>query len=288
MATWTIKALLDWMTPFLADKQVDAPRLCSELLLTHVLGLRRIELYTQFDRILSPDELASLRSLVNRAGAHEPVGYLVGKSEFYSIEFDVQPGCLIPRPETELLVQHAIEAIRDHSDGPQVLDLCTGSGCIAVALAKNCHRVHVTATDISPEAIAIARANIHKHCLSERIELLQGDLLAPLAQRRFDLVVSNPPYVSTSEFERLDRNVKDYEPELALRAGAEGLDVYRRILQNIGDHLRPEGVLMMEMGFQQGTALCQLIEQTGLFQEIAVKKDFEGHDRLVLAKTESS
>lgn len=284
MTHWTIKALLDWMTPFLADKQVDAPRLCSELLLTHVLRLQRIELYTRFDRVLSPAELVSLRSLVKRAGEHEPVGYLVGKSEFYSIEFDVQPGCLIPRPETELLVQHAIEAIRDHHDSPRVLDLCTGSGCIAVALAKNCDRVRVTATDISPEAIAIARANIHKHSLSERIELLQGDLWVPLAQRRFDLVVSNPPYVSHCEFERLDRNVKDYEPELALRAGAEGLDIYRRILQDIGDHLQPEGTLMMEMGFRQGTALRQLIDQTGLFREIAVTKDFQGHDRLVLAR----
>ena len=284
MATWTIKALLDWMTLFLGDKQVDAPRLCSELLLTHVLGLRRIELYTQFDRVLSPAELASLRSLVKRAGEHEPVGYLVGKSEFYSIEFDVQPGCLIPRPETELLVQHAIEAIRGYGDNPQVLDLCTGSGCIAVALAKNCDRVQVTATDISGEAIAIARANIHKHSLSERIELLQGDLFTPLLQRRFDLVVSNPPYVSTLEFEGLDRNVKDYEPELALRAGDEGLDIYRRILQEIGDHLKPEGVLMMEMGFRQETALRQLLEQTGLFREIVLEKDFQGHDRLVLAK----
>ena len=141
MATWTIKALLDWMTPFLAEKQVDAPRLCSELLLTHVLRLQRIELYTCFDRVLSPAELVSLRSLVKRAGEHEPVGYLVGKSEFYSIEFDVQPGCLIPRPETELLVQHAIEAMRGHHDSPQVVDLGTGSGCIAVALAKNCERV---------------------------------------------------------------------------------------------------------------------------------------------------
>ena len=151
-------------------------------------------------------------------------------------------------------------------------------------VAGNCDRVRVTATDISPEAIAIARANIHKHSLSERIELLQGDLLAPLTHRRFDLVVSNPPYVSLAEFEQLDRNVKDYEPELALRAGAEGLDIYRRILQDIGDHLQPKGVLMMEMGFQQGTALRQLIDQTNLFREIAVEKDFQGHERLVLAR----
>jgi len=273
------------MTPFLADKQVDSPRLCSELLLTHVLELRRIELYTEFDRVLSPAELASLRALIKRAGEHEPVGYLVGKSEFYSIEFDVGPGCLIPRPETELLVQHAIETIRGQEGTPQVLDLCTGSGCIAVALAKNCDRIRVTATDIASETIAIARANIHKHSLSERIELLQGDLWAPLAQRRFDLVLSNPPYVSNAEFEGLDRNVKDYEPELALRAGAEGLEFYRRILQNVGDHLRPEGVLMMEMGYEQGTVLRQLIGQTGLFGEIALEKDFQGHERLVLAKT---
>ncbi|MCF7972464.1 MAG: peptide chain release factor N(5)-glutamine methyltransferase [Phycisphaerae bacterium] len=283
MQTWTIKALLDWITPFLGDKQVDAPRLCAEFLMCHVLGKQRIELYTQFDQVVPADQLAQLRALVKRASDHEPVAYLVGKTEFYSLELNVRPGCLIPRPETEMLVQHAIELLRTRKGQQSVLDLCTGSGCIAAAIAHNVKDAHVTATDLSQDALDIAAENCLKHRLSERITLLQGDLLSPVASSPFDLIVSNPPYVSEAEYAVLDKNVKEYEPREALLAGPKGLDIYERLLLQVESHLKPDGVLMLEIGYLQGPDVVSMLENTSLFSHIQTYKDMQNHDRLVVA-----
>ena len=285
MANWTIKALLDWMTPYLGDKEIDAPRLCAEMLLAHVLGIQRIELYTGFDRIVPQAQLDTLRALVKRAGEHEPVAYLVGITEFYSIELDVGPGCLMPRPETELLVQQAIECLRSHTDMESVLDLCTGSGCIAVAIAKNHASSHLVATDLSEEAITMADRNIRKHQQAKRIELIQGDLFDPVESRRFDLIISNPPYVTTTDYTQLDTNVRDYEPRLALDGGPDGLDVYRRILARGPQHLKDNGILMLEIGYNQGSATKALFKQAPLFTAIDIHKDLQGHDRIIVAST---
>lgn len=284
MKTWTIKALLEWITPYLDEKGVDAPRLCAEMLVCHVLKKQRIELYTQFDWIVPPGQLEQLRGLVKRAGEQEPVAYLVGKAEFYSIELDITPACLIPRPETELLVQHATEIMRERDGEQRVLDLCTGSACIAVALAKNHDHARIVATDISEAALEVARQNVQKHHLSGQIELCQGDLLDPVTGKVFDMIVSNPPYVSDSEFEQLDRNVKAYEPKLALQAGPAGLDFYRRIFGQLSSFLKPEAVLLLEIGRSQGPAVQDLLQQEGLFGDIKVLKDLQGHERLVIAK----
>jgi len=285
MNEWTIQKLLTWVTEYLTQKGVDAPRLSAELLLSHVLGLKRIELYTQYNKVVAQEQLDRLRDLVKRAGEHEPVAYLVGRTEFYSIEFEATPECLIPRPETELLVQRSIESLRKRTGPQQVCDLCTGCGIIAVAIAKNVPDAKVIATDLSEPALAVAARNIEKHKLQNRIELRHGDLLEPLVPQLdlFDLIACNPPYVSAPEYEMLDRNVKEYEPRLALYGGPDGLDVYRRLVENVGQFLKPDGILLLEIGYQQGQAVRELLEQAGVFNQIRIDKDLQGHDRVVAA-----
>jgi release factor glutamine methyltransferase len=285
MNEWTIQRLLTWVTEYLTQKGVDSPRLSAELLLSNVLGLKRIELYTQYNKVVAQEQLTQLHGLVERAGLHEPVAYLVGKTEFYSIEFEVTPDCLIPRPETELLVQRSIEFLRKRT-GPQlVCDLCAGSGVIAVAIAKNVPDAKVIATDVSEPALAVAARNVEKHKLAERIELRHGDLFDPLVLQLdlFDLIACNPPYISATEYEALDKNVKDYEPRIALYAGPDGLDVYRKIVEKVGQFLKPDGVLLLEIGYRQGPAARELLEQTGVFAQIRIDKDLQGHDRVVTA-----
>ncbi|HLB74380.1 MAG TPA: peptide chain release factor N(5)-glutamine methyltransferase [Sedimentisphaerales bacterium] len=308
MQTWTILKLLNWVTAYFTDKGIDAPRLSAEILLSHVLSLKRIELYTQFDKPVDQEQLRILHALVKRAGQDEPVAYLTGKTEFYSIELDITPDCLIPRPETELLVERAIEFLRarvakgaricDALEAGQlcaaagtstqfVCDLCTGSGCIAVAIAKNFPGARIIATDICDAALSVAAANVEKHHLKEQITLLSGDLFEPLVPQldtsKFDLIVCNPPYVSAPEFEALERNVKDYEPKLALFAGDDGLDVYRRIIEKADLFLKPDAALMLEIGYAQGPALRDLLERTNVFVQINIEKDFHNNDRVVTA-----
>ena len=288
MASWTNQKLLNWVTEYLTDKGVDSPRLSAELLLCHVVGLTRIELYTQFDTPVPQRQLDQLHDLVKRAGLHEPVAYLTGRTEFYSIELDITSDCLIPRPETELLVQRAIEFLRTGGGIQFVCDLCTGSGCIAVAVAKNFSDARVIATDISAGALEVAAGNVAKHQLGERVELLQGDLFEPLVRQldvdAFDLIVCNPPYVSSAEYETLAKNVRDYEPKSALLAGTEGLDVYRRLIERIDEFLKPGAALMLEIGYAQGPAVRELLEQTEAFAEIKIEKDPHDNDRVVTAE----
>jgi release factor glutamine methyltransferase len=259
--------------------------------------------------------LDRLRDLVKRAGQNEPVAYLVGRTEFYSLEIKVTPDCMIPRPETELLVERAIEFLRNRkwhglparensakpvpSGGeglavpPQfVCDLCTGSGCIAVAIAKNFADARIIATDICDAALAVAAENVKKHQLSERINLLCGDLFDPIISgldvTQFDLIVCNPPYVSTAEYEMLDKNVKDYEPQKALLAGVDSLDIYYRVIEKAGKFLKSDGALILEIGYAQGPAVKELLEKTGDFHEIKIEKDFHNNDRIVTAFKESA
>ncbi len=286
--TWTIQKLLNWVTQYLTTKGIESPRLSAELLLSHVSGLKRIELYTQFNKPVAAEQLAILRDLVKRAGQDEPVAYLTGKTEFYSLELNITRDCMIPRPETELLVQRAIEFLRTRFGGQVVCDLCTGSGCIAVAIAKNFPDARIIATDISDAALAVADVNIEKYKLKERITLLCGDLFEPLVRPldvdKFDLIVCNPPYVSSAEYENLDKNVKDYEPRLALHAGQDGLDIYRRLVEKIDQFLKPNAALMLEIGYAQGPAVQSLLEQTGAFADIKIEKDFHNNDRTVTAR----
>ena len=287
MQTWTIQKLLKWVTEYFAEKGVDSPRLSAEMLLGHVLSLKRIELYTQFDRSVAEEDRDRLRELVRRAARHEPVAYLIGRTGFYSLEIDVTRDCMIPRPETELLVERAVEFLRARIGNQLVCDLCTGSGCVAVAVAKNFPDAKITATDISDAVLEVAARNVEKHALRERVTLLRGDLFDPLVpqldRRKFDLIVCNPPYVSSAEFESLESNVKYYEPSLALVAGADGLDVYRRIVRRADDFLRDDGALMLEIGYAQGPAVRRMLEEAGTFAAVKIEKDHNNNDRIATA-----
>jgi len=288
MQDWTIQKLLNWVTEYLTNRGVDSPRLSAELLLSYVLGLKRIELYTQFDKSVSKQQLDKLHNLVKRAGQNEPIAYLTGKTEFYSLELIVNSDCMIPRPETELLVERSIEFLRNRSGLQYVCDLCTGCGCIAVAIARNFPDARIIATDISAEALDIAAQNVEKYNLKDKITLLCGDLFEPVIPQldveKFDLIVCNPPYVSAAEYEKLDKNVKDYEPKLALYAGKDGLDIYRKIIEKADEFLKPDAALMLEIGYAQGPAVKKLLETTGIFAEIKIEKDPHNNDRIEIAK----
>jgi len=288
MEDWTIQKLLNWTTKYFTDKGIESPRLSAEMLLASVLSMQRIELYTNFDRTVAKEDLNTLRSLVKRAAQNEPVAYLLGKTEFYSLEIKVTPDCLIPRPETELLVERAIEFLRSRT-GPQLIcDLCTGSGCIAIAIAKNVPNTNIIATDICDAALKVATENIKNHQMQNRIKLLCGDLFDPIIPQldtaEFDLIVCNPPYVSAAEFDSLAANVKDYEPKSALYAGSDGLDIYRRIAERIDKFLKPDAALILEIGYAQGNAVSELLEKTNCFTQIKIEKDYHNNDRIVTAK----
>lgn len=280
--------MLGWATKQLADKGVDSPRLAAEILLGHVLPMQRVELYAHGDRRLTQVQVEHLRRLIERACRREPIAYITGKVEFFSLQLHVTPHCMIPRPETELLVERAIEFLAARGAPALVCDLCAGSGCIAVAIAKNFADARIIATDISDDALKVAAQNVQEHQLDDQVELLCGDLFEPvragLAGQRFDLIVCNPPYVSAAEYEALDKNVRDCEPRLALFGGADGLDICRRVIQEAGDFLKPDGALMLEIGFAQGQAIRELLEQAGTFTEIKIEKDFQNHDRIVIAR----
>ncbi|MBN1391710.1 MAG: peptide chain release factor N(5)-glutamine methyltransferase [Sedimentisphaerales bacterium] len=288
MTDWTIQKLLNWVAEYLQNKGVDSPRLSAELLLSNVLGLKRIELYTQFDKIVTEEQLDKLHDLVERAGKHEPIAYLAGKTEFYSLELVVTSDCMIPRPETELLVERAIEFLRSRSRKQLVCDLCTGSGCIATAIARYFPDCRIIATDISDAALSVAAKNIDKHQLKEKVKLLCGDLFDPIMPQLdaggFDLIVCNPPYVTAAEYQKLDKNVKVYEPKVALFAGDDGLDIYRRIIGKVEQFLKPDAALMLEIGCEQAQAVRKLLGKAGCFSEITIEKDFRGNDRLAIAK----
>ena len=292
MQNWTIQKLLNWTAEHLTKKGLDSPRLSAELVLSHVVGLKRIELYTQFDKPVTKEQSDRLHDLVKRAGQNEPIAHIVGKTEFYSLELDITPDCLIPRPETELLVERAIEFLRARTGKQFVCDLCTGSGCVAVAIAKNFSNADIIATDICEAALKVAAKNVEKHQLGKRIRLLCGDLFDPLVPQldvdKFDLIVCNPPYVSAAEFEKLDKNVKDYEPKSALLAGADGLDIYRRIVEKVDDFLKPDAALMLEIGYGQGPAVRELLEKAGYFGKITIEKDLYDNDRIAIAKKQKA
>jgi release factor glutamine methyltransferase len=288
--TWTVRRILEWTTAFFTRKEVDAPRLSAELLLAHVLGTPRIKLYTDYLRPLSDAELTPFRELVRRASEQEPIAYLTGRAHFFSLEFEVRRDVLIPRPDTETLVENVLQTARLQTglEAPRVLDLCTGSGCIACAIAANLKGSNVIAIDISEAAVAVARRNVERLKLSDRVTVEQGDLFAPLSQmvdaRPFDLIVANPPYIPSAEVPRLDPSVRNYEPLKALDGGPDGLALHRRILTGAPERLLPGGRIYLEIQFDHGPEARELLEANDAFEEVRVLKDYGGHDRVVTAK----
>jgi release factor glutamine methyltransferase len=287
---WTVRRLLEWTTPFFTRKNVDAPRLSAELLLSHVLKVPRIRLYTDYEKVLGEQPLAEYRELVKRAAEQEPIAYLTGVAHFFNLELHVNRDVLIPRPDTETLVEHVLQLARNQGgfEAPRVLDLCTGSGCIAAAIAYHLKAATVLATDLSNAAVALARKNIEKLGLAGRVTIEQGDLFEAVNRQvdvqPFDLIVSNPPYIRSADIPKLDRNVRDYEPLAALDGGLDGLAVHRRILAAAPERLRPAGRIYLEIAFDQGELARQIVGEHSAFEEIKLLKDYGGHDRVVTAK----
>jgi release factor glutamine methyltransferase len=273
--------VLGWTTEHFTKQDVDAPRLTAEILLAHSLQLDRVKLYTDLDRPLGKDELAAYRALIQRRMTGEPTQYLVGFKEFYGRRFQVDARVLIPRPETELLVEGVLKLLP--KDEPRrVLDLCTGSGCIAVTLACERPLASVWATDVSKDAVAVARDNAERLGAGGRVTVLEGDLWQAAADARFDAIVSNPPYVKTGDLKTLQREVQR-EPQGALDGGADGLDFVRRIAEGAHAHLKPGGALALEIGDGQGNAVNDILTRAG-YRDVRVEKDLARLDRLAFAK----
>jgi len=281
---WTIKALLTWTTEFLAKKGIENPRAEAQVLLAHVLKCKKVDLLVRYDEQPSEAERARFRELIHRRVAGWPVAYLVGTRDFYLLSFEVSPAVLVPRPETETLVLEALAFLKPLQE-PTVLDLGTGSGCIAVSIAHQKKDARVTAVDVSPDALDVAKRNAAKHDVADRIEFLKGDLFAPLAAgSTFDLVVSNPPYIAHAEFASLAPDVRDHEPRVALDGGPDGLAFYRRIANGVVQFLKPGGRLLLEIGYTQESAVHTLLRHQPELEIGPTLKDMAGHPRVVVAK----
>jgi release factor glutamine methyltransferase len=284
---WTIRRLLEWTAPFLERKDVDSPRLSAELLLSHVLNVPRIKLYTDYDRPLSAKDLAAFREMVRRASEQEPIAYLTGRAHFFNLEFEITPDVLIPRPDSETVVENVLQLARHQAgfEAPRVLDLCTGSGNIAAAIAHHLKTAIVVATDVSEKAIAVARRNIERLGLTDRVTLEVGDLYEPLSRlvdaRPFDLITANPPYIATAKVAELDRSVKDYEPMIALDGGLDGLVAFRAILEGAPPRLRSAGRFFIEIAYDQGEVALTIARKHEAFDDVRILKDHAGNDRVL-------
>jgi release factor glutamine methyltransferase len=279
--TWTIKKLVDWTTEYLKKYSIEWPHLEAEILLAHSLKIPRIQLYVQFERVLTPDELAEYKKLLLRRTKREPIAYITGKQPFMSLDFEVNPSVLIPRPETEKLVEITIDLAKK-LENPAIADIGTGSGAIAVSLAKYIPSAKVRATDSSKEAIEAAKSNAEKHGVQDRCEFFVGDLLNPL-KGEFDIIVSNPPYIKTGEIDSLQPEISKFEPRYALDGGDDGLNYYRKIVEEVAAYLKGNGSLVLEVGAGQAKTVNELIGKTGKFAAPEIIKDLSGIERVVVA-----
>jgi release factor-specific protein-(glutamine-N5) methyltransferase len=286
--TWTVASALAWCRDYLAEKADENPRLSAEWLLSAATGLSRVELYTCFDRPLSEEERSSLREGVKRRGAGEPLQYVTGEVAFRHIVVKVRPGVLIPRPETEVLVGEALcgvdAALAAHGEA-RVADLCTGSGCVGLAIAAERVGARVWAGDVSPDAVEVARDNAQRLALAERFSAAEGDLFAALPAEllgTLDVVVANPPYIPSADVPDLPAEVAGFEPHLALDGGADGLAVARRIWNEATRWLRPRGLLALELDERMvQTAAKEVVEW---YRDAEVVSDLAGRDRVLVAK----
>ncbi len=290
--TWTTRHLLAWIEEHLGSRSVDEPGLVARWLVAHAIGTDPIHLYTDLDRPASEDERERLRALVQRASGHEPVQYLLGEAGFLGRSFDVGPGVLVPRTATETLVQHVLTWHRglDPDQRPDPLwiaDVGTGSACIAVTLAMHLSAAMVVAVDRSEQALTWAHRNVSRYGMGERIEVVEGDLCEPLQSRglsgRFHVLVSNPPYISDSRWESVATNVRGFEPEEALRAGIDGLDVVRHLLHDGPSHLLPGGLMVIEVDDHHASEACRLASECLELEHCRVLRDESGDDRFITA-----
>lgn len=269
---------------YLESKGIDQARLQAEHLVATMLGMKRLDLYMNFDRPVNEEELAACREALKRRGQGEPLCYIEGTVDFYGCTFEVNPHVLIPRPETEILVDKIVSKCKKIAlKGKKLWDICSGSGCIGISLKKEFPDLDVTLVDISDEAIQVAKMNAQKNDVE--VETLCGDLFAPLHNQQADFIVCNPPYISKKEFNELSSEVKNWEPHQALLAGDTGLEFYSKIAEEIKKYLKPGGYAWFELGAGQGNAVYELFKRHQL-NSLCVEKDWAGHDRFFSLENE--
>ncbi|WP_373500140.1 peptide chain release factor N(5)-glutamine methyltransferase [Desulfococcus sp.] len=286
---WTILSILKWTTSYLNSHDIESPRASAEILLAHVLGLKRIDLYIRYDQPLIQDELSRLKTAIRRRMRREPVAYIVGEREFWSLSMIVTPDVLIPRPETECLVEAALKLLAppksaDAGAGPplRVLELGTGSGAVALALAAELRTGLIAASDRSEKALGVAVQNARRHGLDRNLLFFSGDWFSCLrpGMTPFHMILSNPPYIPSAEIDRLQAEVSRYEPRGALDGGADGLGPIRTIIGQAPDYLRPGGHLLLEIGHDQSADIERIVELSGAYAECAFIRDYGGHLRV--------
>lgn len=288
-APWTVKRLLEWTTDYLGQHGADTPRLDAEILLGHALGWPRIQLYVRFEDCPSEEVRSKFREAIKLRAKGMPVAYLTGEKEFFSLKFKVDSNVLIPRPETEFLVVAALDAIRSLGrPSPRVLDIGTGSGAIAVTVAKQAAQSQIVATDISPEALRVAEANALSHGVESRIEFRQGDLWDGVGAGTFDVIVSNPPYIGLREKDSLMKDVVSHEPHAALFSGDDGTPLTRALIAGASERLNPDGWLLLETSPVIAEALLETLRQTPGLDRVQTKKDLAGHLRVLMARKASA
>lgn len=289
-AVWTIQRLLAWTTDFFRERGIESPRLDAEVLLSALLGRDRMYLYVHFDEPLEPEELARFRGYVKERAAHVPLAYVLGRREFMGLDFRVTRDTLIPRPDTEILVQCAVDFLRARLEAGgaacSIADIGTGTGAIALSTLRYTEGTRADAVDISPAAVAVARENAEMLGLAERVAVHVGDLLAPLTGRRYDMILSNPPYIPTADIATLMPEVRSYEPHLALDGGTDGLNIYRRLMADAPALLKEGGAIAVEVGIDEAAAVAALAMAHPHIVRTEILKDLAGIERVVVGYTE--
>ena len=278
---WTIGSILKWTEQYFQSKGVESPRIDAEVLLSHVLHKERIYLYVHFDEPLEVDELAKYKELIKKRTMRIPVAYILGEKEFMGLNFMVNPFVLIPRPDTEILVEAVIERLKK-IESPEFVDIGTGSGAIVLSVLANVEQAKGNTVDISADALAVAQKNAENLKLTDRVKFYHGDLYSPVVEKKFDAIVSNPPYIPNKEIEGLAPEVQK-EPYGALAGGQDGLDFYRRLINEGISLLKPRGFMAFEVGIYQAKAVEELAKGKAEIGETLIIKDYSGIERVVIA-----
>ncbi|MBI3193347.1 MAG: peptide chain release factor N(5)-glutamine methyltransferase [Ignavibacteriae bacterium] len=284
---WTILSLQNWCVEYLKEKEIDSPKLTTDLLLCHVLKCKRIDLYSQFEKMLSKEELAHFKELFKRKLEHEPIQYITNEAHFMGLRFYVDKRVLIPRPETEILVSEALTILKSKSNEEiRILDIGTGSGNIPISIAHFQKNVFVDSIDISDDALSVAQQNVDRHEVTDRVHLKKCSVMNyqnKLGSHQYDMLVSNPPYISNSEFEMLSKDVKDFEPHLALNDEGDGLTFYKAITNLSHQLLKPNGWLLFEVAYNQSEEVKSILHEAK-FHNIEAVLDLERIPRVIKAQ----
>jgi len=267
---------------YLKTRGIESYQTDSAVLLAHSSGLDKIHIITDSEKIVSSEDFERFTALLKKRAENAPLAYLTGEREFYSLLFKVEKHVLIPRPDTEILVEAVLNKIPKNERDCEILEIGTGSGCISVAIAKNCENAIITATDISLDALEIARKNAEINSVIDRVKFILSDLYKEINEEKFDIIVSNPPYIPSGEIDELDEDIRLYEPKNALDGGLDGLDFYRKLIAEGKQLLKLSGIFFFEIGYNQARSVSKILEENE-FENVTVMKDYAGHDRVITA-----